>query len=148
MAGACDVGARRAAPDVRAALRRYGQRLGMAFQVVDDVLDYTETETVTGKPSGLDLKEHKVTLPLIAAIPNMSESERATVSELMATPEPSDDLVVAVIGIVSDNGGLDAARERGFGLAREAERELQILPDSAAREALHHCLAYVVDRRS
>ena len=64
MAGACDIGARRASPDARDALRRFGMRLGMAFQVADDVLDYTESESVTGKPSGLDLKEHKVTLPL------------------------------------------------------------------------------------
>jgi geranylgeranyl pyrophosphate synthase len=49
------------------AVARYGQRLGMAFQIADDLLDYTEDSAVTGKPSGLDLREHKVTLPLIAA---------------------------------------------------------------------------------
>ena len=53
---------------------RYGERLGMAFQVADDILDYTETASVTGKPSGLDLKEHKVTLPLIAALPRLSRA--------------------------------------------------------------------------
>ncbi len=44
----------------------------MAFQIADDILDYTEDESVTGKPGGLDLREHKVTLPLIAALPHVS----------------------------------------------------------------------------
>ncbi|MDH5804663.1 MAG: polyprenyl synthetase family protein, partial [Gemmatimonadota bacterium] len=61
MAGACDIGARRAGDAVRANMRRFGELLGCAFQVTDDVLDYTEDESVTGKPGGLDLREHKVT---------------------------------------------------------------------------------------
>src|SRR5260370_28123699 len=68
LAGACEVGALRAAPPHRQALGRFGMLLGMAFQITDDLLDYTEPEAVTGKPFGLDLKEHKVTLPLIAAL--------------------------------------------------------------------------------
>ena len=52
------------------------ERLGMAFQVADDILDYTESASVTGKPTGLDLKEHKVTLPLISALPRLSRSAR------------------------------------------------------------------------
>src|SRR2546422_8979367 len=68
LSGACEVGALRAAPDHRAALARFGLHLGMAFQITDDLLDYTQTEAVTGKPSGLDLKGHKGTLPPIAAV--------------------------------------------------------------------------------
>ena len=69
LGAACETGAMCGAARHRAALRRFGERLGMAFQVADDILDYTETSSVTGKPSGLDLREHKVTLPLIAALP-------------------------------------------------------------------------------
>ena len=61
MAGACEVGALNAPPVQRAALARFGEKLGMAFQIVDDLLDYTSDALVTGKPSGLDLREHKVT---------------------------------------------------------------------------------------
>src|SRR3989449_11336315 len=68
LSGACEVGALVAPVAYRSALTRFGMRLGMAFQITDDVLDYTEPEAVTGKPSGLDLREHKVTLPLIAAL--------------------------------------------------------------------------------
>lgn len=148
MAGACDVGARRAAPETREKLRRFGMLLGMAFQVADDVLDYTETENVTGKPGGLDLKEHKITLPLIAAIPRMNGRDRRLVEQLMREPSPSDDLVERVIGVVAANGGVETARERALSLAREAERELEGIPASPARESLQHCISYVVDRRS
>src|SRR6266576_289718 len=63
LSGACEVGALTAAAAHRQALARFGMLLGMAFQITDDLLDYTEPEAVTGKPSGLDLREHKVTLP-------------------------------------------------------------------------------------
>ncbi len=148
MAGACDMGARRADPEVRAHLRRYGELLGRAFQITDDVLDYTETESVTGKPSGLDLREHKITLPLILARPHMAEGERAQVERLMAEPEPADDLIAEVIASVRRVGGADLARERAQGLALVAERELDGVAESPARQALRGCLAYAVDRRS
>ncbi|HJR15362.1 MAG TPA: polyprenyl synthetase family protein, partial [Gemmatimonadales bacterium] len=68
VSGACEIGALRASPVERSALRRFGGALGMAFQIVDDLLDYTEDASVTGKAFGSDLREHKVTLPLIAAL--------------------------------------------------------------------------------
>jgi octaprenyl-diphosphate synthase len=148
MSGACEIGARRAAPPLRERLRRYGEFLGRAFQITDDVLDYTGTESVTGKPSGLDLKEHKITLPLIAALPRMSREESAQVERLMGEPNPSDDLVSEVIHVVRRVGGVEAARERAYALAVQAEGELEGVPESPAREALRGGLVYAVDRRS
>lgn len=148
MSAACDIGARRTRPDVREAMRQYGLRLGMAFQVADDVLDYTEPESVTGKPSGLDLREHRVTLPLIAAVPRMSRDERVVVERLMADPSPGDDLVAEVIESVRMHGGVESARQRALELAAEAEAELDLLTDSPARDSLRDCLTYVVERRS
>ena len=148
MAGACDIGARRGPADVRHRLRRYGELLGRAFQITDDVLDYTETESVTGKPTGVDLREHKITLPLIAARPRMSATELAYVERVMAEPEPSDELMAEVIHAVRRVGGVELARERAHQLALEAERELECLPDDSASQALRGCLAYAVDRRS
>src|SRR4051812_6305243 len=83
LSAACETGAMCGAMAHRDALRRYGERLGMAFQVADDILDYTETASVTGKPSGLDLREHKVTLPLIAALPRLSAAARGRVEALL-----------------------------------------------------------------
>ena len=148
LAGACEVGALRAPAPYREALARFGLRLGMAFQITDDLLDYTEREAVTGKPSGLDLKEHKVTLPLIAALAAMGPTQRRRVGELMATPDPGDPLVAEVMQLVETAGGLDYARRRALELAQRAEAELEILPPSPARDALRDSIAYAVERRS
>ncbi len=145
---ACEMGALAGAPRFRAAMRRFGERLGMAFQVADDLLDYTEVEAVTGKPSGNDLKEHKVTLPLIAALPRMSAAQRQLVDALFADPLPGDAAIAEVVGIVTECGGLDYARRKGEEFAQEAEAALATLPVSDVRQSLVDALGYVMDRRS
>ena len=148
LAGACEVGALGAEPEQRAALARFGDALGMVFQIVDDLLDYTEDEAVTGKPSGLDLREHKVTLPLIAALPRLSEAGRRDVALLMRTEQPSAEQVARVVELVADAGGLEYARERAQRFAESADAELDRLPSSSAREALRASITYVLERRS
>jgi octaprenyl-diphosphate synthase len=148
VSGACEVGALRASAEEREALRRYGEALGMAFQIVDDLLDYTEDASVTGKPFGSDLREHKVTLPMIAALPRMREAERRAVAHLLQSPEPSDPQIADVIEAVSQAGGLEYARERALRLAQQADTELDVLQPSAARDALRASITYVIDRRS
>lgn len=147
VSGACEIGALSAPAPERAALRRFGEALGMAFQIVDDLLDYTEDASVTGKPFGSDLREHKVTLPLIAALPRMGEGGRREVTRLLQSPEPTDSQIAEVIMAVSQAGGLEYARDRALRLAQLAEGELDLLPASAAREALRGSIIYVVDRR-
>lgn len=148
LGGACELGAMCGASRHRPALARYGDRLGMAFQVADDILDYVEDSSTTGKPSGLDLKEHKVTLPLIGALRTMSPAGRKRVEALFDDPEPSDALVAEVVGIVMDAGGIEYARSRGDQFAQQAEEALEGLPDSPARASLRDAIAYVMDRRS
>jgi octaprenyl-diphosphate synthase len=147
LSGACEVGALLAPADERAALRRYGEALGMAFQIVDDLLDYVGDASVTGKPTGSDLREHKVTLPLIASLPRMGAAERSEVEALMRTAEPSDGQIQSVIAAVGEAGGLDYARERAQRLANQADAELDALTPSPARDSLRASIAYVVDRR-
>jgi len=148
ISGACASGALCGAPQFRDALATYGDRLGIAFQIADDILDYTEDESVTGKPSGLDLREHKVTLPRIAGLPRVSSVGRARIEELFATAEPEDGLLADVIAIVADVGGIDAARQRGEQCANDAEEALRVIPESPVRTALTDAIAYVMDRRS
>lgn len=148
LGAACEVGALCGAPRHREALRRYGEQLGMAFQVADDLLDYTEAESVTGKPSGNDLREHKVTLPLIAALPQMSAAQRARVQALFESPVPDDGEIADVVGIVTECGGLDYARRKGEEFGAEAEEALAPVPDSEVRQCLADAIAYVLDRRS
>jgi octaprenyl-diphosphate synthase len=148
ISAACETGALCGAARFRAPLRRYGELLGIAFQIADDILDYTADSSVTGKPSGLDLKEHKVTLPLIVARDNLSPGSRARVEELFATEEPDDRLLGEVIGIVADAGGIDRARHIGERIAQEAEEALAPLPEGQIRSALTDAISYVMDRRS
>jgi octaprenyl-diphosphate synthase len=146
LSAACEIGAIAGAARYRAQLARYGERLGMVFQVADDLLDYTAEEAVTGKPSGLDLREHKVTLPLIGALQVMSAADRREVEQLFAEPEPSDEGVTRVVEIVTRNGGLEYARRRGEAYARDAAAALDGLPDTPAVASLHDAIAYAMDR--
>ena len=147
MAGACELGALAGGQRWREPFRRYGTNLGAAFQVADDLLDYTATEDVTGKPVGQDLREHKVTLPLIAAIPRMSTGERAQVESLMANPTPEKPEIDAVIKIVEACDGIGAARARASEMASQAEAELDDVPPGPARDALLASISYCVERR-
>ena len=148
VSAACETGALCGAPQFRSNLKRYGELLGMSFQIADDILDYTSDSAVTGKPSGLDLREHKVTLPLILARPELSDASRRRVEELFATEDPDERLINEVVAIVADAGGIDRARQRGEQLAQEAEDVLEPLPDSPVRSALTDAISYVMDRRS
>ena len=145
---ACEMGALAGARHFRAPMRRFGERLGMAFQIADDLLDYTEQEAVTGKPSGNDLKEHKVTLPLISAMSQLSKAQRKQVDALFNDPTPGDVAIAEVVGIVTECGGLEYARRKGEEFAQEAEAALQTLPASEVRQSLVDALGYVMDRRS
>jgi octaprenyl-diphosphate synthase len=147
LSGACEIGALCGAVRYRGVLARYGELLGMAFQVADDLLDYTEVTAVTGKPSGLDLRERKVTLPLIAALRSMRTHARARVERLFAQEEPDDASIAEVVAIVAEHGGIEYAHRRGELFAEEAEETLQGLPDSAARNALSDAITYVMERR-
>jgi len=147
ISGACEVGALGAPEKYRVVLARFGEKLGMAFQIVDDLLDYTADESLTGKPSGLDLREHKVTLPLIYALPRFSAAERRGLAALLQNPEPADGEIAAVVASVAMHGGLDQARDRAQRLVMAAEEDLGLLPESAARETLRASLTYVLDRR-
>lgn len=144
----CEVGALCGATNFRRQLATFGERLGMAFQVQDDLLDYTETAGITGKPTGLDLKEHKVTLPLIEALRRVDGTQKKVIEQLFALPEPSEADVARVVEVVRETGGLEYARRRGEEYAAQAEEALTDLPDTAARTALYDALAYVLDRRS
>ncbi|NUO65673.1 MAG: polyprenyl synthetase family protein [Gemmatimonadaceae bacterium] len=147
LSGACEIGAISGAERYRAELKRYGELLGMAFQVADDLLDYTADAAVTGKPTGLDLRERKVTLPLIAALRDMGLAARARVDALFAQETPDDASIAEVVAIVAESGGIEYARRRGEAFADEADAVLQALPETAARAALSDAITYVMERR-
>lgn len=147
MAAACELGALTGAPAYRQPLRTFGRELGLAFQIADDLLDYTADSAVTGKPTGLDLREHKVTLPLIAVLPRLADAERARVNALFADPEPDDEMIAGVVEIVRARGGLEYAREAALECAQRAAEALEGLPEGPALDALRDSIVYAVERR-
>lgn len=148
ISAACRVGALCGAERHVEALARYGDALGMVFQITDDLIDFTEVTETTGKPSGIDLREHKVTLPLIAALRTMSPAALCQVRALFETAEPSPEAVAEVAGIVLEAGGLDYARQRADEYADIAGETLASLPRTDARDSLGAAISYVMERHS
>ena len=148
MSAACEIGAVAGDATFREPLRTYGHALGMAFQIADDLLDYESDESVTGKPAGQDLREHKVTLPLIHALPRFSAAERAEVEAFFADPEPSDDGIRRIVELVARNGGLEYARSRAREFGERAAHALETLPAGESVESLRDAITYVIDRRN
>jgi octaprenyl-diphosphate synthase len=147
MSAACELGSLVGDPTYRSRLKRYGHALGMAFQVVDDILDYTGTQEVTGKPSGHDLREHKVTLPLIVSLPRLGRKQRLAVNALFAAAEPDDELILPVLDAIEDAGGIEFARAKAREFADRAVCEIEDLPESAAATALSDAVTYTIERR-
>jgi octaprenyl-diphosphate synthase len=148
ISAACEIGTLCGATEHREPLARFGEQLGMAFQITDDLIDYTEAAATTGKPTGIDLREHKMTLPLIAALRSMSPGERTSVESLFAAKMPEQRAIAEVIGIVAAAGGLDYAREAAARHAAEAAKALEALPDTVARGALFESISYVMERHA
>ena len=148
MRTACELGALSGARRYRDALGDFGENLGMAFQITDDLLDYQEKKETTGKPSGLDLREHKVTLPLIYALRDLSPASRREVEQLFESDSVSDESIASVVRIVEDSGGFEYARQKGEQFAERAHEALSDLPDTVARRSLTASISYVMERHS
>lgn len=147
MSAACEMGAVAGEPDYRGPLAAYGHDLGMAFQIADDLLDYVETEAVTGKPAGHDLREHKMTLPLIHAMTVMDRAGRRDVEAFFADPKPTDAGIERVVELVRSHGGIEYAVGQARYYGQRAAKALASLPHCDATEALQDAVTYVVDRR-
>ncbi|MDD2879428.1 MAG: polyprenyl synthetase family protein [Rhodoferax sp.] len=142
------VGAILAGADAKteAACAEYGQALGTAFQVIDDVLDYTGDAAVMGKNLGDDLREGKTTLPLIAAMQRGNASQRELIQTAIETG--NIDLIGQVVAIVSSTGALDVAREAAASEARRAISAAEQLPDNEHTRCLIQLAAQLLERQS
>lgn len=120
------------------ALRVYGQELGLAFQLIDDVLDYQGNAEAMGKNVGDDLAEGKPTLPLIHAMAHGSDEQRKLIRTLIrqAGTNNLEDSLSEVLAIVNQLGSLEYAQAKAQACAQRAIAELAVLPESAAKQAL------------
>jgi octaprenyl-diphosphate synthase len=126
------------------ALGRAGQSAGIAFQIVDDMLDYTGRQGRTGKPSGNDLQQGKVTLPLIAALRGASRSERAAVRRVVGSGEDCEP--DAIVDLIKRRNGFEYARDKARGFGEKAIAGFEALPPSKARKALTDLVTMFIER--
>lgn len=122
----------------------FGEKVGIAFQIKDDLFDYGDAEI--GKPLGIDIKEKKMTLPLIYALQNTDRSTRKSIINTIKHDSENPKKVREVIEFVKSTGGLQYATERMHGFAEEARQILTEFPDSIYRTSLGNLLAYTIER--
>lgn len=128
-------------------LWQFGLALGTAFQLQDDLLDYTATESDLGKPVLSDLKEGKLTLPLILALPGLSRTERRLLETVVAEKSFASVTAADVLDLVSRHHGVDKAREMLESYASRAADLALSLPDAPARAGLLLAAEYAATRR-
>jgi octaprenyl-diphosphate synthase len=146
----CEIGAILGGADEasQAALRDYGMSLGVAFQLVDDLLDFTARESELGKPVLSDLKEGKLTLPLILLLPRVTPAERRLVEMVLEDRSFARVSPEEILDLVRTEGTLEEVSTMAEQLAAEAKRELEFFPPGDAREALEFAPDFVLHRRS
>jgi octaprenyl-diphosphate synthase len=132
-------------PERRNRLQQFGEYVGMAFQIQDDLLDYLGTQSIIGKPTGADIKEKKLTLPLIHALANGDRRDGRRVLRLIKRGAGTAE-VQWVLDFVRRSGGLDYARKRAADFALLARTQLEPFKSSDAKRALLGFIDFVTRR--
>lgn len=146
IASCCAVGASSAgAPqDVVEKMRAFGEKIGMAFQIKDDLFDYGEMEI--GKPLGIDIREKKMTLPLIYALSQSGWLEKRRIISIVKNESEKPKKVKEVIAYVKQSGGIQYAVEKMNQFHRDALAILESFPESAYRKSLEDLVQFTIDR--
>lgn len=134
-----------ASEDQLNAIEQYGVKLGLCFQIKDDIFDYFADDSV-GKPTGSDLKEGKVSLPLLYAIQSNSDERNAQMRSLLMNQSLTDDQISVLIEYAKEMGGIEYAEAMMQKLKDEALQALSIFPDSKVKGVLVDLLDYIIDR--
>ena len=147
IAACCGMGAASVQPDSGdiEKMRHFGTLIGMAFQIKDDLFDYGNERI--GKPTGIDIKEQKMTLPLIHVLNNAPEDKKRWLINSIKNHNLDRKRVRAVINYVKDSGGLQYAVDKMFAYRDEAMALLMSYPPSEYRSSLETMVNYVIDRK-
>jgi len=145
----CEIGAilGHSAAAEREALRDYGMNLGTAFQLVDDLLDFTATNETLGKAAGADLIEGKVTLPLIYLLES-EPSLHSSLQSIIRDGKYAGSSRASLMDALETTGALERAKERALEFAETARSALSVLPNSKYREALESIPTYILEREN
>lgn len=147
IASCCCSGAASVTDDeaVQQKMKMFGELTGIAFQIKDDLFDYGSDENI-GKPTGIDIKEKKMTLPLIYALNNASREEKRRIINIVKHHNEEPEQVAEVIAFVHKSGGIAYARERMYEYRKKALDLLAEFPESAARKSLHDLVIFTTER--
>ncbi len=148
LAGCCETGAMLGGADAgeRDGLRAYGYQLGLAFQIADDLLDFVGDSRKTGKPLGTDLRDGRVTLPLIHTLQVADAEDRTLLRATLSGADLSDAAIATVTALIARHGGFEAARRVAEERAECAVAHLERFPPGPYRDALERLARYVVGR--
>jgi octaprenyl-diphosphate synthase len=146
---ACQVGAllAEAQEEQVQALAEYGYQLGIAFQMADDLLDYTADTKVIGKPVGTDLKEGKLTMPIIYALNRATGEDRRRLEIIIQDPDINEEDFEAVLELIKKYDGVEYTRDRAREHIEKAKTCLEIFSASNSRTLLEQLADYVLARK-
>jgi len=145
----CTIGAMSTTSDQEyiSAMGEFGKNLGISFQIRDDILDYEGSLSITGKRAGGDIKEKKITLPLIYSLNQVSSAKAAEIRKIIKNGKEKTN-VDEVINFVRENKGIDYAVGQARTYSQKAKDALKKLPDSQSKLALEALVDFVVDRKN
>ncbi len=145
----CEIGSRSATTDPSKieAMRIYGESLGMAFQIIDDILDYIGKKKLFGKPLGGDIKEKKITLPLIYALQESTNDEIKHIIKTIRHIKSKND-ILSVIDFVIKKGGIEYSYKIANDFAKTAKDALVMFEDCEAKTNLEYLVDFVIERNN
>ncbi len=145
----CEIGARASTNDENkiTAMKGFGENLGIAFQIRDDILDFIGTKNIFGKPLGADIKEKKITLPLIYALKNAPKDESIKIINLLKSKERKTKVDV-VIKFVKMYEGIEYSEKVALEYSKAALSKLEQFQTSESRLSLESLVSFVVERKN
>jgi octaprenyl-diphosphate synthase len=135
-----------ASEELQEALFRFGQRIGIAFQLADDTLDYAANGEHLGKALGQDLRQGKATLPLLHLLQHCSDEDRQLIKDRMETRTLTDEELHRITTLMQEYGSLSYSMERARAFVTAAKRDLDLFHDNTAKRALSIAADYMVTR--
>ncbi len=145
----CQIGAMSSSdnPEYHKAMKDFGSSIGIAFQIRDDILDFEGNSSLIGKPVGGDIKEKKITLPLIYAMNQVSKREASEIKKLIKNSDKKEN-IKPIIEFVRKNKGIEYAVKTSNEYSIKAKKALNIYPDSPAKIAMEALVDFIIDRKN
>jgi octaprenyl-diphosphate synthase len=148
IAACCATGASSAGADKEEVekLRLLGEKIGVAFQIKDDLFDYESSISLIGKPVGIDIKERKMTLPLIYALNNATRKEKRWMINVVKNHNENQKKVTELIQKVKASGGIEYTKKKMYEIREEAMDIIKTYPETPSRQSLIDLILYTTER--